>query len=59
MMAQAFPESVFYGFDSHEASIETARQRAAEAGVAGNVHFSVVNASSYSENDFDLICFMD
>jgi len=59
VMAQAFPESVFFGFDSHEESSETARQRAEEAGVTGNVHFSVVSAGSYSENDFDLICFMD
>jgi ubiquinone/menaquinone biosynthesis C-methylase UbiE len=58
-MAQAYPNSVFYGFDSHEHSIETARQRAEEAGVAHNVHFHVANAKDYTESGFDLICFMD
>lgn len=59
VMAQEFPDSVFYGFDNHEGSIGIARQRAAAAGVTGNVYFSIVNAASYRESDFDLICFMD
>lgn len=58
-MAQNFPESQFYGFDSHAESIETAIHRAQEAGVSANTHFSTVNAKSYLEEDFDLICFMD
>jgi len=58
-MAKEFPESMFYGFDNHAESIKIARQRAVAAGVTGNVHFSVVNAAGYSENNFDLICFMD
>ena len=32
-MAQAFPHSTFVGSDYHEGSIETARERAQEAGV--------------------------
>ena len=39
LMAQAFPNSTFVGFDYHEASIETARARAEEAGVADRVTF--------------------
>ena len=34
LMAQAFPNSQFVGIDYHDASIETARERAAEAGAA-------------------------
>src|SRR6516165_7519117 len=32
LMAKAFPNSEFYGIDYHDASIQTARARAAEAG---------------------------
>src|SRR5579863_1083875 len=35
LMAQAFPNSTFVGSDYHEGSIEIARERAREAGVAG------------------------
>ena len=59
VMAQAFPDSVFYGFDNHQQSIDIARQRASEAGVADNVHFQVASAKDYREDNFDLICFMD
>src|ERR1700747_974873 len=38
LMAQAFPNSQFVGIDYHDASIETAREHAAQAGV-GNASF--------------------
>jgi 2-polyprenyl-3-methyl-5-hydroxy-6-metoxy-1,4-benzoquinol methylase len=59
VMAKAYPNSMFYGFDSHPESIETARERAKEAGLNGNIHFKVARAKDYSECDFDMICFMD
>lgn len=59
VMAQEYPQSIFYGFDSHEDSIKIARERAKEMGVEGNVIFSVCTAKNYTETDFDLICFMD
>ncbi len=59
VMAKAYPNSSFFGFDSHVESIATARQRATEAGLNGNVHFDVAKAKDYAEKDFDLICFMD
>ena len=59
VMAQAYPKSRFFGFDSHPASIVTARQRAADAGVAERVQFSEATAKSYQEGDFDLLCFFD
>jgi SAM-dependent methyltransferase len=58
LMAKAFPASEFIGIDYHEASIETARERAAEAGVR-NARFEVADAVSYSTADLDFIAFFD
>jgi len=59
IMAQAFPKSSFIGVDYHDASIATARKRAAEQGVTGNIAFEVKAAAEFDGHDFDLICFMD
>jgi SAM-dependent methyltransferase len=59
VMAQAFLNATFVGFDYHEHSIQTARQRAKEAGMDGRVRFEVASAKGYEERGFDLICFMD
>ena len=59
LMAQAFPKSSFIGLDYHDASIATARERAAEQGVTGNIAFEVKAATEFDGHDFDLICFMD
>lgn len=59
VLAKAFPDSMFYGIDSHPESIETARQRSREEGVEANTRFIVSTAKEYGEDQFDLICFMD
>ncbi|WP_298828165.1 class I SAM-dependent methyltransferase [uncultured Piscinibacter sp.] len=59
LMAQAFPNSRFYGFDTHEASIAAARQHAQEAGVADRVTFEIANAREYGPHGFGLVCFFD
>ncbi|MCA1817378.1 MAG: class I SAM-dependent methyltransferase, partial [Acidobacteria bacterium] len=59
IMAQAFPNSRFYGFDNHEASIEQARERAREAGVSDRVEFQTAAANDVPAEKFDLICFFD
>jgi len=59
ILAQAFPNSRFFGFDYHEASIRRARQRAAEAGLDGNVHFEAAPAKSYPGAGYDLVAFFD
>ncbi|HET8970379.1 MAG TPA: class I SAM-dependent methyltransferase [Candidatus Nanopelagicales bacterium] len=59
LMAQAFPRSTFVGFDYHEGSIETARRRAAAAGVADRVSFAVASATTYGGNDLDLVTTFD
>ena len=41
LLAQAYPNSTFVGSDYHEGSIDAARKRAAEAGVADRVIFEV------------------
>jgi SAM-dependent methyltransferase len=59
LMARAYPNSRFYGYDPHEDSIAAARAHAAEAGVADRVTFSAATATDYSEDGFDLVCFFD
>ena len=58
VMAQAYPAARVWGFDYHAPSIETARMRAAEAGVADRTTFQTADAKSYA-GQFDLICFFD
>jgi len=58
LMAKAFPESEFVGYDYHAPSIEVARQRARETGTA-NARFESADATGYGERDFDLVCFFD
>jgi len=57
LMAQTFPNSEFVGIDYHDASIETAREHAAEAGLS-NASFEVADATSYP-GTYDLIAFFD
>ena len=59
IMAQAYPKSQFWGFDNHAKSIETARQRAQDAGVSDRVTFDVADASSYPDRKYDLVAFLD
>ena len=59
IMAQAFPNSTFVGSDYHEGSIATARQRAADAGVADRVTFEVASAQEFSGSGFDLVTTFD
>jgi SAM-dependent methyltransferase len=56
IMAQAFPNSEFVGYDFHDASIDEARKLA--AGVP-NVRFEVARAQDYAGKDFDLVCLFD
>jgi SAM-dependent methyltransferase len=58
VMADAFPNSRFSGFDFHQPSIATARTRAEQAGVTGRATFDVAAADGYPGR-FDLICFFD
>jgi len=59
LLAEAFPASTFVGSDYHEGSIEEARKRAADAGVADRVRFEVASAQSTDEHDVDLVATFD
>lgn len=59
LMAQAFPNSRFHGFDYHDPSIATARERAAAAGVDDRVRFDVAPASGYTGSGYELVTFFD
>jgi len=59
IMAQAYPNSRFWGFDNHPASIETATERAKDAGVSDRVTFATSNASEIPNESYDLVTFFD
>lgn len=59
IMAKAFPNSHFVGFDNHAPSIELARKEAKEAGVHDRVIFEKASATQYPGRDYDLIAFFD
>ena len=59
LMAKAFPEARFFGFDYHAASIDRAREAAALAGVADRVTFEVASAKAYPGQGYDLVTFFD
>jgi SAM-dependent methyltransferase len=59
LMAEAFQASKFHGFDDHEGSIVTARERANIAGVIGQADFSAEPASAYSGDGYDLVTMFD
>ena len=58
VMARAFPNSTFVGFDYHPPSIERARELAREAGVADRTKFEVGSAKTY-HGTYDLVAFFD
>jgi 2-polyprenyl-3-methyl-5-hydroxy-6-metoxy-1,4-benzoquinol methylase len=58
IMAEAFPNSEFCGFDFHEPSIIAAQKQAQEKGLK-NVTFAVTTAKTYPGNNYDLVAFFD
>jgi SAM-dependent methyltransferase len=59
LMAEAYPESRFTGYDFHEPSIEEARRHAEAHGLADRVRFEVAKAKEIGEGDFDLVTMYD
>jgi len=59
LMAKAFPNSSFVGFDYHDASIAWASKAAADAGVGERCHFEVASAAQYPGTQYDLVAFFD
>ena len=59
IMAQAFPESRFTGFDFHAPSIEQARTAAARAGLQDRVRFEHASAKDFPGSGYDLVTVFD
>jgi SAM-dependent methyltransferase len=58
LLAEAYPNSNVVGFDAHPGSVDTARKRAADAGLADRVEFGVATAGTFA-GSYDLVCFFD
>ena len=59
LLAQAYPKARILGTDYHQASIDIARKRAADAGVADRARFEVASAQTFSGTGYDLIATFD
>jgi 2-polyprenyl-3-methyl-5-hydroxy-6-metoxy-1,4-benzoquinol methylase len=59
LMAQAYPESRFIGYDFHAPSIEEARRHAQAHGLDERVRFEVATAKDVPGRDFDLVTMYD
>lgn len=59
IMAKAYPNSEFWGFDNHEASIKHATEAAKAEGLSDRVHFETTTAQAIPDKQYDLIAFFD
>jgi ubiquinone/menaquinone biosynthesis C-methylase UbiE len=59
LMAKAFPNSRFFGFDYHDKSIEAARESAKRQGVSDRVRFEVAKAKDFPGEDYDFLAVFD
>ena len=59
LIANEYPSSRVTGSDYHEESIELARKRAADAGVADRTSFEVASAQTFSGQGYDLVATFD
>ena len=59
LIAQAYPKTAVLGSDYHQASVDIARKRAAEAGVAARTRFEAASAQTFSGTGYDLIATFD
>jgi ubiquinone/menaquinone biosynthesis C-methylase UbiE len=59
LLAGEYPASRLAGFDYHDRSIELARKRAADAGVAERTTFEVASAQDFPGRGYDLVTTFD
>jgi SAM-dependent methyltransferase len=59
LMAKAFPNSRFFGFDYHDKSIEAARESAGRNGLSDRVTFDVSKAKDFPGKDYDFVAVFD
>ena len=59
LMAKAFPNSQFFGFDYHDKSIDGARDSANREGIGDRTKFSVSSAKTFPGSGYDLVTVFD
>lgn len=59
LMAKAFPNSRFFGFDYHDKSIKAAREKSRDQGLNDRVSFAVSKAKDFPGQDYDLVTVFD
>ena len=58
-MAQAYPNSEFFGFDYHGPSIDRAQVLAKEAGLQDRITYAKADAKTFPAKDYSLVAFFD
>jgi SAM-dependent methyltransferase len=59
LLAKAFPNSTFFGFDYHDQSIEGARDSAKRQGVESRTTFEVAKAKEFPGKDYAFVAVFD
>ncbi|HZP22364.1 MAG TPA: class I SAM-dependent methyltransferase, partial [Terriglobales bacterium] len=59
LMAKAFPDSEFFGFDYHDKSIEAARESARKQGMSDRVSFELAKAKEFPGREYDFVTVFD
>ena len=59
IMAEAYPQSRFVGYDYHAPSVEHASAAAQKAGLAERVRFEVASAQDFPGSGYDLVAMFD
>jgi len=59
LMAKAFPNSQFFGFDYHDQSIQGAQESAKKQELSDNVNFKVAKAKDYPGKGYDFVTVFD
>jgi 2-polyprenyl-3-methyl-5-hydroxy-6-metoxy-1,4-benzoquinol methylase len=59
LMAAAFPDSRFVGYDFHPPSVEEARRHAQAHGLTDRVSFEAASAKEIADGDYDLVTAFD
>jgi SAM-dependent methyltransferase len=59
LMAKAYPNARFFGFDYHGASIDRAREEAQKAGVGDRIVFERASAKDFPAKAYDLVAMFD
>jgi SAM-dependent methyltransferase len=59
LMAKAFSNSQFFGFDYHDQSVKGARESADKQELSDNTNFKIASAKEYPGKDYDFVTVFD